>query len=142
MAPFRYITIILAVAFLGAAVFVSLIPNSFPLQSSYTRSLPRPAEKWVRTHYGEMRHLPGYFIVTIFVQMAFGRRGRSAAAVMFALLIMAGTLEVIQIWIPHRKCDIQDYLWGTAGIVIGSCPAFWSRFRARRHIPIDRVKSV
>lgn len=138
----RCLVIILAAAVLTGAVVISLVPNPLPLKSSYTRALPVPAAKWIRKNYGAMRHLPGYLVVALFVQAAFGRRLRSIAMTMAALLVMAGFLEILQLWIPHRQCDLRDFLWGALGILLGSIPAIWCHLLWRRQTPITQESAA
>ncbi|WP_407339356.1 VanZ family protein [Methylocapsa polymorpha] len=108
------LTLAKTVGFLGilAIIVLSLLPGSD------------------RPHTG----LPGkaeHFIAYCFTAsaLAFGFRSRASWVVIaIGVTLLAGSMEILQLWVPGRHSDIGDAfvssLGGLLGIVLGGTP-FW-----------------
>lgn len=94
---------------------------------------------WVSTvlfgtpFYGDkVAHFGAYAVLSFVTVIAFGRHRRSAASVLFGLLVFGGSLELLQAAGGVRTGDVLDLLANTLGIMAGGGAGALLRFYARR----------
>jgi VanZ family protein len=99
-----------------------------------------PSEQMLRTGLsGHVEHVLAYAGTAFITALAFAERGLSRIAM--ALLIYAGGLEFLQRFSPGRTSSIWDFMFSSAGVLIGAgvfallARAVSARSRGSRHRP-------
>jgi VanZ family protein len=97
-------------------VLLSIIPGSMQIRTGATNAV---------------EHLAAYLLSGLILVQAFGSY-RRAPIVMAFLVILAGALEIFQLWVPGRTFDFGDWEASSLGAMIGVLLArVWDRTTAR-----------
>lgn len=97
---------------IGLVVFLSL--RSSPALTT-VKWMPRTIANWADRH-GRFCNFPAYGLVALpFFFIATTTRQKAWTFALLALLI--ASLEICQLAIPARYCDIWDIVWGCAGLL-------------------------
>ena len=83
-------------------------------------------------HGDKVAHFAAYAAASLVTLVAFGRHRRSAALVLFGLLVFGGALELLQAAGGVRTGDGLDLLANTLGIMAGGAAGAAARVAVRR----------
>ena len=72
-----------------------------------------------------LEHLTAYALTGIILTQAFGSYRRAPIVIAF-LIILAGSLEVLQHWVPGRTTDVKDWEASSLGSVVGVMLGFFA----------------
>jgi VanZ family protein len=104
-------------------VLLSIIPGNIQIRTG----APKTVE-----------HLAAYLLSGLILMQAFGSC-RRAAIVIALLVVLAGALEILQLWVPGRTFALADWEASSLGAMIGvflSC--VWQRTDLRDRNSLDR----
>lgn len=107
-APRRFAFLLLLIG-LAALSYLSLRASPYLQNVTW---MPPFLGRWADQH-GILRNTAAFFVFGLFVFACIGRRWAHA----LALSVFATTIEVAQLWLPHRAFDLKDIAAGLAGIL-------------------------
>lgn len=110
---------------LGVATLVYL-----SLFSDYMPPYKRLYGQWTLDN---LLHLIAFALLGVVAPLAFRTRSKAMAALM-CLLLLGISLELLQEFIPNRRCQLTDALGNAVGLLAGGAAGFF--FRSRRE-PAD-----
>ncbi len=103
-------------------LFFSLRPA--PVNAGRTAGLPKPVARWLNTH----DHLANFLafaglgtLAAFATRRNIQKRGSGIsrhASVLVALALLAAALEITQLFIPGRVCDLKDILAAWSALVL------------------------
>ncbi len=76
-------------------------------------------------------HLAAFAVLGVVAPLAFAGRRRALLALFF-LLVLGLCLELWQLYIPSRRCQLSDFVGNAAGLLVGGSVGFWLRRRLER----------
>ena len=87
-----------------------------------------------------MEHLAAYLLAGLILVQAFGSYRRAPIVIAF-LVILAGALEMVQLWVPGRTFDLGDWEAGSLGAIIGVLLARVSDRTIRKNEQADGLQT-
>lgn len=102
--------------------------------SLFSDFMPPYKRLWGRVTLDNVLHFAAFAALGLVTPMAVCNRRRALLALL-ALLLLGGTLELLQLAIPNRRCQLYDALGNTLGLLLGGSAGFALRARLRRNPP-------
>jgi len=69
----------------------------------------------------KLEHAVAYAALATLGALAWNR-GRAFGGVLAAVILLGGTIEILQIWIPGRSGEWLDFVADTVGALVGAAP--------------------
>lgn len=98
-----YLMRIVAVVSVCMVIYLSLIPSSMEIRTGAPKIL---------------EHFVAYLLSGFALGQAFAGHRRAPIVVLF-LVILAGSLEVFQHWVPGRTTNVRDWEASSLGSIVG-----------------------
>jgi VanZ family protein len=98
-----YLIRIAAVVSVCMIIYLSLIPGSMEVRTGAPKTL---------------EHLVAYLLSGLALAQAFAGHRRAPMVIVF-LIMLAGSLEVFQYWVPGRTTDVKDWEASSLGSIVG-----------------------
>lgn len=116
----------LALLAAGVALLVHL--------SLFSDFMPPYKRLWGRVTLDNVLHFAAFAALGLVAPLALRDRRRALLALL-GLLLLGGALELMQLAIPNRRCQLYDALGNTLGLLLGGGAGFALRAWLRRRLP-------
>jgi len=98
--------------------------------SLFSEFMPPYKRLWGRVTLDNVLHFAAFAALGLVAPLALRSR-RQALLALLALLLLGGALELMQLAIPNRRCQLYDALGNTLGLLLGGGAGFALRARLR-----------